>query len=300
MDMRDLRYFQCVAELGHIGKAAERSHRTQPAITKSIQRLEAELGEPLFDRTSRKLSLTAVGRLLQSRAQVLLRDMDELQRELGLAARGESGHVRLGVATTAADLLLSPLLRGLMADAPDITLEIEVGMHDGLAAALAAHRLDLIVAPSTHVEDGLAFERVLTDEVVVVADKGHPLAARRTLDLAHLVPYRWVLPSRSAEARHWLESRFAARGLPKPKAQVESNSISLTPGMVAGTPLLSFVSRRNLAMAPLATWLRELRLPGHVMQRDFGILQRADTALPPAAQAVRRQLQACYAGFAQD
>ena len=298
MDMRDLRYFQLVAELGHIGKAAERAHRTQPAITKSIQRLEQELGAALFDRARRKLSLTAVGRLLQSRATVLLRDMDELQRDLEAAALGESGHVRLGVATTAADLLLSPLLTGLMADSPDVTLELEVGMHDSLTAALAAHQLDLIVAPSTHVEDGLAFERVLTDEVVVVADRGHPLARRRTLELADLVPYRWVLPSRSVEARRWLESRFAARGLPKPKAQVEANSISLTPGMIFGTPLLSFVSRRNLALEPLVSRLRELRLPGHVMQRDFGILQRADIELSPAAKAVRRQLQACYAAFA--
>ncbi|QHE85030.1 LysR family transcriptional regulator [Hydrogenophaga sp. BPS33] len=295
MDIRDLRYFQLVARSGHIGKAAQGAHRSQPAISKSIQRIEHELGVTLFDRSRRKLELTTVGRLLQDRCETLLRDMDELQREVRAAALGEVGHVRVGVSGMAADILLSQLTSSLLAQHPGITLEVEVGMNDSLAQALSAHALDIVVAPATHAIAGLDFEAVLPDQVVVVADKAHPLVGKRTLKLPQLRPYKWVLPSRSSESRRWLETRFAEQREPKPVAQIQSNSISLTPRMISGTHLLTHVSRRNLAMEPLASIVREIDVPALTMPRDFGILVREGASLSPAAEAVRSQVRAACA-----
>src|SRR5688572_8464977 len=82
MDLRDLGYFQRVAELGHVGKAAEQLGRTQPALSKSIRRLEDAVGAQLFERVGRSLRLTAMGEALLIRAHHLSRYVDMTLREL--------------------------------------------------------------------------------------------------------------------------------------------------------------------------------------------------------------------------
>ena len=71
LDLRDLRYFETIAELGHLGQAAKRVHRTQPALTSCVRRLEAAFGTPLFERVGRGIRLTPAGALLLARAQRL-------------------------------------------------------------------------------------------------------------------------------------------------------------------------------------------------------------------------------------
>lgn len=289
IELRDLHYFRLVADLGHVGKAAEQAHRTQPAITKSIQRIERELGAELFDRSQRRMTLSPLGEMLRERGEALLRDVEHLRRELKGAARGEIGHVRLGVSTTAAHFLLTRLSDELLRTHPGITLEVEVGMNDHLAAALAGRKLDIVMAPATELDPDLHFEPTLVDHVVVVAARGHPLLARRRLELADLQPYRWVLPSRSTQSRRWLNQAFLERGLPAPVAHIESNAISLTPWLFANSQLLSFVSRLNLVtMKALAVSVREVKLPQLVLPREFGILTRAGAHHSPAVEVVRR------------
>lgn len=291
MDLRDLRYFELVAEIGHIGQAADVVHRTQPAVTKCIQRLEAELDAKLFERRGRRLRLTPIGDILLARARQLRQSMEDTKREVRDAASGAAGHVRLGVSATAAEFLLPSLTTVLLQKFPDITLEIELEMNDFLAGALMQRTLDLVVGPVTQSEPGLLFQQIVQDYVVVVASRAHPLFHQASVQVADLQAYRWVLPSKSAATRNWLEHAFESRGLAKPVAQIESNSISLTPRLVSGTTLLSFITRRNLDMEVLGKTVREVKLTETTMPRDFGVLSRADGYLSPAAESVRQILQ---------
>lgn len=300
MDLRDLHYFELVADIGHIGRAAEAAHRTQPAITKSIQRIEAELDAQLFDRKGHRLTLTPAGNVLLVRARQVRQTVEDTRREVRDAATGTVGHVRLGVSTTAAEFLLPELATVLLQEFPGITLKIELGMNDFLAAALKQGALDLAVGPFTAGEPELAFQKILTEHVVVVASRKHPLFLESSVKMADLQAYRWVLPSRSAATRSWLEHAFESRGLFRPVAQIESNSISLTPRLVSGTILLSFITRRNLRMERLDREVREIELPETTMPRQFGILTRTDGYLSPAAQSVRRILQEQGAAMSAD
>lgn len=99
-------YFETIAELEHLGRAAERVHRSPPALTKGIRRLEESLGTPLFERVGRGLRLTAAGRALQRRAKLLDVAIDDTLREVGAVAKGAAGHLRIGVAPTMAQYLL--------------------------------------------------------------------------------------------------------------------------------------------------------------------------------------------------
>lgn len=82
MDLRDLTYFETIAELGHLGRAAEKLNRSQPALTKSIQRLEESFGTRLFQRDGRRIKLTPVGELLQARGKELQQSIAQTQREV--------------------------------------------------------------------------------------------------------------------------------------------------------------------------------------------------------------------------
>jgi DNA-binding transcriptional LysR family regulator len=100
MDAGDLRYFIAAAETGHLQQAAERVGRSQPALSKCIRRLEAEIGARLFEPSWRSLKLTEVGQVLLIRARGLVQDMQDTGREVGDMARGEAGYVRLGSGPT--------------------------------------------------------------------------------------------------------------------------------------------------------------------------------------------------------
>ena len=150
MDLRDLRYFETIAELEHIGQATERLHRTQPALTSCIRRLEAECGAPLFEKSGRGIRLTAAGQVLLKWAQRLRFDTEDAKREIADMALGLRGHIRVGIVPTAAQFLLPQAARQLMAQAPEVTLRTVVGLVDTLrpqlqAFSLQAQHMELVV-----------------------------------------------------------------------------------------------------------------------------------------------------------
>ena len=122
MDLRDLRYFETIAELQHLGRASARLHRTQPALTSSIRRLEADCGTALFEKSGRGIRLTEAGKVLLKWAQRMRFDEEDAKRELQSIAAGMAGSVRIGIVPTAAQFLLPPVARQLLKEAPKVTL----------------------------------------------------------------------------------------------------------------------------------------------------------------------------------
>src|SRR5699024_8547339 len=101
MNLRDLAYFETIAELQSVSAAAVKLHRTQPALTASVRRLEEFCDAPLFERSGRGIRLTSVGEVLLVWARRLRLDVQDARREVDDLGRGVSGHVRLGVVPTA-------------------------------------------------------------------------------------------------------------------------------------------------------------------------------------------------------
>lgn len=283
MEFRDLAYFQAIAEEGHVGRAAERLGRTQPALSKCIQRLQDEIGAKLFVRSGRGLQLTAVGRVLLERATALHLELQDSLREISDFADGRAGHIRLGTGATTAEYLLPQVFAEMLNKAPGVTFEIVIGMNDVLRAGLREGQLDIVVGPVVRT-DGTDFvtHRFGEDVVVVSAAANHPLAGR-TIGLCDLAPYNWVLSAGSVATRQWLEAAFAEKNLPPPVVQLQTNNISLLPRLIARTQLLSFISRRNLGIGRAAQPLIELPLPETTMRRELGLIHRKDRYLPKAA-----------------
>jgi DNA-binding transcriptional LysR family regulator len=282
MDIRDLAYFEIIAETGHMGQAAERLGRTQPALSKCVQRLESAVGAELFARTGRGIVLTQVGEILLNRARQMRLAMDESLREVREFAAGSAGHVRIGTGATMAESLLPQVCRELIASAPGVTVEILIGMNDFLRSALRAGDLDVIAGVVlTGEEKEFHIELFGLDEVVVVAARGHPLCGR-AVSIEELALYRWVLPGRSVAMRQWLDKVFEAHGLLGPQVQIETNSIVMLPRLIAESELLSFTSTRNLSMERIGRQVEPLMLEATTMRRHLGVVRRRDSYLSPA------------------
>lgn len=282
LDLRDLRYFEVIAELGHMGRAAKALFRTQPALTGCVRRLEETLGTELFERAGRGIRLTAAGEALLARARSLRIASQDAVREIGDLGKGLAGLVRMGTVPTVARFLLPPLCREIIKRAPGITLKMVVGHNDVLRTALNAGELDIVVAFSARPEADLAAHVIFEDDVVVVASHTHPIFRGRAR-LKDLLGYRWVLGGAGVATRQWLEHAFTSRGLDPPVVQIETNLILMLPPLIEQSNLLTFVSRRHLGAARGSS-LREVRFKETTMRRRFAVTYRKDSYLSPAAR----------------
>ncbi len=282
MDLRDLRYFETIAELEHVGRAADVLHRTQPALTGCLRRLEDACGAPLFEKSGRGIRLTAAGKVLLKWARSLRSQVEDAEREIKELGGGISGHVRIGIVPTAAQFLLPAAVTKMLAEAPKVTLRTVVALSDSLRQQLLQGELDLIVGTESSAEEGLVSE-VLTEDMIVVAAAADHEIFRKKPTLPDLCSYRWALQPPGAPTRDWLDRAFDQHHLPRPKVQVETTTLMMLPALIAETRLLSFISRLHLESNPDASRLKEVPASEVSMRRRLVVTYRENGYLPPAA-----------------
>ena len=291
MELRDLAYFETIAELQHMGAAAERLHRTQPALTASVRRLEAFCGAPLFERAGRGIRLTTAGEALLAWARRVRLDVQDARREMADLGRGVAGQVRLGVVPTAAQYLLPAALQRLLREAPQVTVQTTVGLRDGLSARLQAGELDVAVVSGHRPDPAFASSKLGEDRIVVVASHAHPLVrCGKAVSMAELAVCDWILQPRGSPTRDWIDSAFERRGLALARVRIESDMLLMLPALMEGTDLLGFVSRLHLQRSGRATGLRELPVAGLTMRRHFVATWRKSAYLPAAGRLLVKLL----------
>ena len=294
MDFRDLKYFEVIADEGHLGRAAERLYRTQPALTKCIDRLEEELGAKLFERVGRGIRLTAVGEVLLARTRQMSMMMNETAREISDYAKGLEGHIRLGCVPTIAEHLLPQICKEFLAEASKVTVELKVSMNDVLLDALKAGELDLVLGPLTQTDDTFVSEEMIQDEMVVMASAQHPIFKKK-ITMRALLEYPWVLPAPSVASRQWLDNAFDRQQLPRPTVQITPTVINIILPLIEETGLLGFASKLNVRSG--RTGLKEIRLPETTMRRQMGLTYRHDVYLSPAAQRLIKLIRERHQGM---
>lgn len=282
MELRDLRYFEAIAELQHMGRASAKLHRTQPALTSSVRRLEADCGAALFEKSGRGIRLTEAGNVLLKWARRMRLDIEDARRELTDIGAGLTGQVRLGIVPTAAQALLPSVARDLLLEAPEVTLRIVVGLIDRLQPQLRAGELDLMVGTESSTEQGYQSKLLFEDMIVVAASEHHELF-RNAKSLEALTRYRWALQPPGAPTRDWLDHTFDRKGLPRPHVQVETTSLLMLPALIVQTGLLSFISRYHLQGPNRIPGLKEIPIRGSFMRRRLVVTYRSNSLLSPAA-----------------
>ncbi|QUH02293.1 LysR family transcriptional regulator [Saccharopolyspora erythraea] len=187
MELRHLRYFTAVAETCHFGRAAERLHVAQPALSHAIRQLEAELGAPLFTRTTRQVRLTPAGEFLLGEARRVLGAVDDSVRGVRRIADGRGGLLRVGFTGTAAFSQLPRIARVVRRELPGVALEIHPdlltpaqcdGLRDG--------DLDLGVLRPPSRGDGIELHTIEVEPLILAVPADHRLAVEPELSVADL------------------------------------------------------------------------------------------------------------------
>lgn len=257
MTLDSLRCFRALVETGSFRAAAERVHRTQPAVTHQIKALERELGRVLFDRKAGKP--TPAGQRLYERACALLADADSLAREVKSIDEAELRELRLGTSDTTALYVLPPLIRRFRRVMPGTRLVIVNRPSDAVAELVSRGELDLgiVTLPvgRRELEERLLFEQ----ELVLVVPASHPLTRWKRLTIEDLVDEPMLLLDDATRTGALLRDYFRSVGF-QPHVAMNSGSFEVIKRYVAEEVGVSFLP--DIVVIPADRRIRSIRLPG--------------------------------------
>lgn len=283
MDLLQLRYFQEVARRQHITEAAARLRVAQPSLSRSISRLEAELGVPLFERTGRRIQLNRFGEILLSRVDVVLSELDDARRELLDAAGEERGSVAVAAETLRA---LTDLVARFRAHAPDVRFRLYQSSAAAMAVQLRAGEIDLALASQSLPGADLDAVDLYSEEVLLAVPRQHRLAGRSSVALAEVADEAFVVTRAGQWQRTVLDELFAPTGR-APVIACEGDEPSAVRGLIAagiGVGLLPAISRDTTDSPPVA-WLH---LTAAGATRTLRLYWRRDRYLTGAARRLRQ------------
>jgi DNA-binding transcriptional LysR family regulator len=195
LSLRKLRCFVTVAEELHFHRAAERLHMSQPPLTTRIQDMERDLGVALFRRTGNRIELTDAGRLVLKAAQETLAHADGVWEAAQRAARGECGHIRVGLIATALFFdSIQHAMRAFQQEYPDVSLELTHISSGPALEGIRQRKLDVgllraFPVPSPPDCEEIVLER---DRLMLVLPAGHPQAQARRIPLSAMVDEKFL------------------------------------------------------------------------------------------------------------
>jgi DNA-binding transcriptional LysR family regulator len=285
MEITSLRAFVQVAKERSFSQAAEVLFLTQPAVSKRIAGLEADLGAPLFDRVGRQVFLTEAGRHLLPRAEQILAGLADIQRELSNLSGQVTGPMAMGTSHHIGLHRLPPVLRRYTDLYPQVELDIRFMSSERISQAVAQGELELgvITLPLQPVEP-LRLQPVWRDPLCFVVAEDHPLAGRPKLQPRELLTYAAVLPTKATYTRSLLEQAFTQIpgeircGL----ATDYLETLKMMTSIGLGWSLLPEIM--------LGPGLVALEVSGIRLERSLGIVTHRQRTLSNAARAMREQL----------
>lgn len=297
MRLDDIDYALAVARAGSVARAAQQLGLSQPALSKALARLEAELKTRLFERSVRGMRLTDEGRLFLDHAGRAVMHAADARAALRERRQGHSGLVRVGVGIGVPGALLAPAFATL-ADGGDVRFELRAGMTDSLLDALRCGELDVIVSgiPKPTGEE-LVWTPLWPDPMLPFVPTSHALARQpRRWTLEVFQAQRWLLPPLGTVARSRFDSAFVSAGLAPPVPVLESRAsgkdgeLAIALGAIALMPLS--LSRYDAA----GHFVCVQRLPVLCLDRTVSLMSRRAAHLSPV---VRRFMALIESGAAR-
>lgn len=302
---RRLRHLLSLVEYAHFGRAAAAMNISQPALTKSIQALEAELGVMLLDRKRGAVVLTAFGELVVRRSRALLNAEEDLLREISLLAGLEMGSLRVALGPYPSVVSGYPAMARLLARRPNITVAVHVAGWREVAHQVTAREVDLGLAELSGVEenDQFATESVGQHRGRIFCRPGHPILAAGRVALPALLEFPWMASRIPARIAADLPRMIGRAG------KIDALSGDFIPAITIDVPMQIadlLAGSDTLAFASLALMEHDL-VAGNVtvvptskvaFQANYGFIRLKDRSLTPAALAYMDEVRAVEAGIA--
>jgi LysR family transcriptional regulator, transcription activator of glutamate synthase operon len=281
VELRQLRSVEAVARHRHFTRAAEELHLAQSALSHQIRRLEEELGTPLFERTSRRVTPTEAGQAIAARARRVLAEVDGARAEVDELRGVLRGRIWIGPLVPAGDVDVPGLLARFSQAHPGV----EVGLREGIAAEmlrwLAADELDAAFCLlAREIPDELAIEPLSHDEVVAAFAPDRAPAAPH-VNVADLAHHKIIAPRRGSAITTVLHQRFADAGEPL-RLALESGDPFLLRSLAARGFATAILPRSLTALEGPALEVRSLHPD---VQLPVALVWRRERNAPPAARA---------------
>ncbi len=283
MKLNQLRAVVAVAEHGSLRAAARSLETAQPTLTRSLSELERELGAPLFERRSRGMVETALGRAFVHRAVGILNDVRRAREEFDQLRGSTGGTVTIGLSIAAHFSLLPKALQPFRRRFPNTHLHIIEGFYPTLEHGLQDGSVDFSVGP----DPGLRLPTILRKETLlknrraVICRNKHPLLHSRSL--RELVDAEWISTSITPKAENEIGDVFRHYGLPPPRLVLRSQSALTLLTCLANSDLLAMAPTQWLESALASRVLTTINVREELAAPPLIVVTRSDVPLVPAA-----------------
>jgi DNA-binding transcriptional LysR family regulator len=285
MELRDIEYFATIAEHGHLGRAAEALGLSQPALSKSLRRLEKAMQAKLVTRTPKGVELTAEGSTLLSHVRPLRLSLQDVTRNIAELSQGRSGHLRLGSSPGAADFLLPTAFGMLLSGTPNVTVAVTMESEPVMVAALRDGQLDLIVTRlAVPPYENIIQEHLYDDDFVVYASTAHRLAKVRHVKIADLAQEGWAFPAIDGVVSKRVQRVFEDNDLAPPRVTLVGGPMQIRLQAIGASHLLGIAPRQIVRQVASGLRLTELPVKELAWTRHVGVGYRGNAYLSPVAQ----------------
>ena len=284
---RRLQVFVKLCETHHMQTVASLLGLSQPAISSTLKVLESGCGQTLFERTPRGLLPTRASLDILFPVRRALNELRHIDTDISALQGALQGVVQVGALPLGRTRILPEAIVRLMREHPGIQVITNESPFDLLATELRAGDVDFIFGAlrSTAYASDLSGEALLTEEMVVLARRGHPLYSKSTVQ-AELADAQWVLPRAGSPARHMLDDCFTAFGIAPPRPMVESGDMAIIRGLLLRSDMLAAVSAHQLEAEIASGELCILPLELRHTSRAIGLTSRTASLHSPVAKAL--------------
>ena len=275
MELRHLRYFLAVAEVGSFSRAADRLGISQPTLSQQMRDLEAGLRVSLFQRRGKRILLTSAGLIFQEHARAILRQFESFLQELSSQPQQLRGALHLGVVPILNVPLVPHLLGLFAAKHPGISIIVDEISSTEIETALEEGRMDVGLGFVTRYSPNLRYERLCTDEFALVVSEEHAWSKRRKIPFAELHQQRLLQLTDSFVMRH-MTDEICRKHQVRPRTVAEISSIE--------TLLRSIATLKAAALMPKIVLrgreglkLKAIQLQGKNLGVEIGLLRLSDS-----------------------
>lgn len=281
-----------IAEHGSINKAAEALNMSQPALTRSISRLEATLGVPVLDRTAKGVSTTPFGDVLLFHARAMEAELGNTLRDIAALKNNKSGSLHIGATPLVASHFLAAGLQALFRRHPDTPVRLIEGNRPQLLGKLRRGELDFVVStfPFEAHEPDLVQEPLFELDLRVIVRANHPLTQQTPNVLRQMASFNWILPRADSALYRRVERDFRSAGVEFPHSVIETSSLEATKSLVLTTDLVAILPLRAVAAEIKANELVALSGDWSFEHRTVGVFRRLDEKPLPLVTTFSRAL----------
>jgi LysR family transcriptional regulator of gallate degradation len=277
-----------LADSRNISFTADHMNMTQAGASMALSRIEAVLGQALFQRRMQGMVATEAAEQLVMRARRVFAELRHMGSDISAISGNLTGSVVIGTTPLGRTHFLPTAIAIATAQHPELRVTSVESLYEQLISSLRSGDIDIVfgVLRPSHLNQGLLTEPIFTDRFGVVVRAGHPLARRTQLHMSELLTERWILPRHNALGRPLVDASFQKLGLQPPAPCVETGDLAILRQLLNDSDMLAVASPNQLLFEIRSGLLTELPVALGKTTREIGLIVRDGALLSPAALAV--------------